>query len=89
MFAVGGLGGYELGPREETWFRAGYGDMQLDPVALAYYRYARAVADIGAYGQVLFLMPDAGQATKLNAAAGLRNLFLPGHIVARAYESTC
>jgi len=38
----------DIGPREEALFFRGYGATAIDPLALAYYRYAWAVGDIGA-----------------------------------------
>ncbi len=87
MFVVGGLGGGLVRPREEAWFFAGYGVTNVGPLALAYYRYAWAVGDIGAYGERVFLMPDVGVATKRDAVQGFMSLFDPGNIVALAYES--
>jgi spectinomycin phosphotransferase len=86
MFVVGGLGGNLVGPREEAWFRAGYGRADIDPLALAYYRHARAVADIAAFGERVFLAPDAGEATKRDSVRGLKSLFAPGNIIALALK---
>jgi spectinomycin phosphotransferase len=85
MFVVGGgISGDLVGPREEAWFFQGYGDTALDPLALAYYRYAWAVQDIGGFGERVFLMPEAGLETRRDAAQIFMNLFQPGEIVALA-----
>lgn len=87
MFVVGGIARDLVRPREEAWFFAGYGATEVDPLALAYYRYAWAVGDIGAFGEQVFLIPDVGVATKRDAVQWLMSCFDPGNIVALAYES--
>ncbi|MGH2601380.1 MAG: phosphotransferase enzyme family protein, partial [Dehalococcoidia bacterium] len=64
MFAVGGLARTLVGPRAEAWFLAGYGETTIDPLALAYYRYARAVEDLGAFAEDVFLSAETGEPTK-------------------------
>jgi len=86
MMGVGGLGSYPAGPREESWFLRGYGSTFLDPVALAYYRHVRAVGDIGAYGELVLLMPAVGEATRRYALQWMMKLFEPGYIVALASQ---
>lgn len=86
-FVVGGIRDDLVGPREEAWFFRGYGPATVDPLALAYYRYAWAVGDVGAYGEQAFLMPGLGVTTRRAAVRGLTSLFQPGQIVALAYAS--
>jgi len=83
---VGGLGSYPAGPREESWFLRGYGSTVIDPVALAYYRHARALGDIGANAEQALLLPTVGEATKRNALQRLMKLFAPGNIVSLASQ---
>lgn len=88
MFVAGGGINSELvGPREEELFFQGYGAATLDPLALAYYRYAWAVGDIGAYGDQVFFRPDLGEVTKRAAVDMFLSLFMPGRIVALAFAS--
>ena len=87
MFVVGGIGAGLVRPHEEAWFFAGYGAAEVDPLALAYYRYAWAIGDIGSFGEEVFLMPDVGEPTKRNAVQLLMTLFDPGRIVALAYAA--
>jgi spectinomycin phosphotransferase len=55
MFIGGGVcGGWDT-PREDRLFYAGYGTVNVDPVALAYYRFERIVADIAAECDEVFL----------------------------------
>jgi spectinomycin phosphotransferase len=87
LFVMGGLGGYPVGPEAEARFFTGYGDARVDPLALAYYRYARAVDDIGGFGEAAVLLPDGDAAGKRAAVEGLKRLFAPGRIVALAYAA--
>ena len=76
-----------MGPREERLFFQGYGAATVDPLGLAYYRYAGAVEDIGAYAAQVFFRPDLGPGAKRAAVEGGMSLFLPGNIVALAFAS--
>jgi spectinomycin phosphotransferase len=87
MFVVGGIGGDGVGPHQTRWFLQGYGSDAVDPLALAYYRTAWAVQDIGAYGQELFFAPHLGRASRRAALQGFKSLFAPGNIVERALAS--
>lgn len=87
MFVGGGLGGGGHTPEEEeTLFYQGYGQTQIDPVALAYYRYERIVQDIAAYCQQILLSDDGGE----DREEGLRQLtsqFQPHSVIEIAYRS--
>jgi spectinomycin phosphotransferase len=87
MFVVGGIIGGLVGPREEALFFQGYGAVTVDPLALAYYRYAWAVGDVGAYGEQVFGRPDLGPDTRRAALDQFLRLFAPGNIVALAFAS--
>ncbi len=54
MFVGGGIGGSWNDPRESEWFFTGYGPAEIDPIAIAFYRYERIVVDIAEYGQRIF-----------------------------------
>ena len=87
MFVVGGISRKLVGPREEAHFFRGYGATAIDPLALAYYRYAWAVGDIGAFGEQVFLRPDLGPDAQRAAADLFIGLFQPGEIVDLARSS--
>jgi spectinomycin phosphotransferase len=70
--------------RIETCFFEGYGEVTIDPVALAYYRYEWVVQEIGDYGERVFLA-DSGAETKADSVRGFRQLFAPGDVVDVAY----
>jgi spectinomycin phosphotransferase len=87
MFVGGGLGGGWRKPEdEEALFYQGYGQTEIDPVALAYYRYERIVEDIAAYCERLFLTDEGGD----DREEGLRQLtsqFLPNNVIEVACQS--
>lgn len=87
MFIGGGQGftGHTAG-EEETFFYQGYGQTQIDPVALAYYRYERIVQDIAAYCDQL-LGSDQGGEDREQSLRYLASNFLPGGTIEVAYRS--
>jgi spectinomycin phosphotransferase len=54
MFFGAGVGAIWDTPREEALFYQGYGPVEIDLIALAYYRYERIVADFASYGEQIF-----------------------------------
>jgi spectinomycin phosphotransferase len=88
MFVLGGgISRALVSERDEALFLEGYGEAAADRLALAYYRYAWAVNDIGAYGAEVFLRPDLGPVTRRAALQSLRTLFAPGEIVSLALDA--
>jgi spectinomycin phosphotransferase len=87
IFVIGGLARGLVAPHEETLFFRGYGAVSMEPLALAYYRHLRAVSDIAAYGEEVFLLPALGSVSKRNALQRLQSLFAPGSIVPLAGEA--
>jgi spectinomycin phosphotransferase len=87
MFVVGGIGRDLVSPHETACFLQGYADSAIDQQALVYYRYAWAVQDMGAYGEMVFFSPDAGELTRREAVVGFIGMFEPGNIVAMALAS--
>ena len=81
MFVVGGIGPGFVTQRQERLFFDGYGTAAIDQVALAYYRYAWALADIGAYGEQVFVRPDLGATDRQEAVDRFQALFSAGSIV--------
>ena len=62
MFVGGGLGGNGHTPQEEEiLFYHGYGQTQINPIAMAYYRYERIIEDIAVYCEQIFLSDDGGE----------------------------
>lgn len=87
MFVAGGISERLVGAREEALFFAGYGQIDLDPVALAYYRAAWAIGDIAAFGAQACLRPDLGPISRQAAVDAFAGLFEPGEIVSIAFGS--
>lgn len=86
MCIGGGMGFVVEGAREDALFYQGYGATRLDPVALAYYRYERIIADVAAYGEQIF----GEQGSEEDRREGLRQLmgqFLPDEVVAVAHQT--
>jgi spectinomycin phosphotransferase len=87
MFIGGGLGGNGHTPQEEeTLFYRGYGQTQIDPVALAYYRYERIIQDIAVECEQIFLANGGGK-DREQAFQYLTSNFLPGNTIEIAYQS--
>ena len=72
-------------PRQEALFYQGYGPTEIDPTALAYYRYERIIQDIAAYCQQLLLSSAGGQ-DREQSFAYFASIFLPGHEIEIARE---
>jgi spectinomycin phosphotransferase len=87
MFAGGGQGftGHAR-QEEELHFYRGYGEAQVDPVALAYYRYERIVQDIAVYCEQLFLSDEGGD-DRPQALRHFVSNFRPDGTIAVAYQS--
>ena len=66
---------------------AGYGPVDIDRVALAYYRYAWAISDIGSYGDQIFFRSDLGPKSTGEAVDRFFSLFSDGSIVDIALTS--
>jgi len=87
MFIGGGLFGGRRSPaEEEALFCAGYGDTQVDAVALAYYRYERIIVDIAVYCENL-LDTDAGGDDRAQSLHYLASNFEPGQTIDLAYRA--
>lgn len=87
LFVVGAVIARMVTPREEALFFRGYGDVEVDQTALAYYRYERAIEDIGERGKSVLFDPSLSEEVKAEEAALLRCLFEPGDIVESAREA--
>jgi spectinomycin phosphotransferase len=72
---------------EESLFFQGYGQAEIDWLALAYYRYEWAMQDIGSFSESIFLRDDVGDVTRQDSIDHLKGLFQAGEIVQLAYES--
>jgi spectinomycin phosphotransferase len=86
--ANGGFCGPRVEAAAEAAFFRGYGNTEIDPLALAYYRHDRVVQDILEYGDQALLRADVGEITRKNAVQGLKILFEPGKDAERALRET-
>lgn len=87
MFSGGGQGFRGHTPqKEETLFYQGYGPTQIDPVALAYYRYERIVQDIAIFCEQIFLSDEGGE-DREQSLRYLASNFLPNGILEITYQA--
>ncbi len=87
MYIGGGQFGAGHTPHEEeTRFYQGYGQTQIDPIALAYYRYERIIEDIAIYCEQL-LLTNAGGDDREQSLRYMMSNFLPGNVLEIAYMS--
>jgi spectinomycin phosphotransferase len=84
MFVVGGISEGLVEPEMTASFLRGYGNPDLDQVALAYYRHAWALQDLAAYAEDVVLTPGLGEAARRESLETLQGLFEPGGIVSIA-----
>ena len=87
MYIGGGLLASGHPPQEEeALFYPAYGKVELDPVALAYYRYERIVRDIGEYCEQLLLTNEGGE-DREQSLHYLKSNFLSNGTIEIAYQS--
>ena len=88
LIGIGGglMGNWRPPEQEELLFFQGYGEVQIDPRALAYYRYERIIQDIAVFCEQLFLTADGGE-DRAQALRFLKSNFLPNHTIEIAYKS--
>jgi spectinomycin phosphotransferase len=81
LFVVGSKIARAVEPREEGLFFEGYGPAEIDPEALAYYRYERIIEDIGEFGKSVFLDPSLGERAREEESELAMSFFAPGGMV--------
>ena len=85
MFIGCGLGGIgHTLQEEETLFYQGYGQTQINPTALAYFRYERIIEDIAVYCEQIFY--SRGDEDRQQGLEFLKSNFLPDGTIALAYQ---
>jgi len=87
MFIGGGQGftGHTA-QEEETLFYRGYGQTQIDPIGLAYYRYERIIQDIAVFCEQLLLTNEGGE-DREQSYRYLTSNFLPNGTIEIAHKS--
>lgn len=87
MFIGGGIGGADWSdPRTAALFYQGYGQVEVDTIAIAYYRYERIVQDIAAYSEQL-LLTDEGGDDRAHSLRIFASQFEPGNVIEIAFAS--
>ncbi|NLF01897.1 MAG: aminoglycoside phosphotransferase family protein [Anaerolineales bacterium] len=87
LMAIGaGMGGAEPDSRAEGWFYQGYGQTEVDLMALAYYRYERIIQDLAAFCEQVLSCSEGGQDREM-AVRYLTGQFLPGREVETAFRT--
>jgi spectinomycin phosphotransferase len=79
--------GEDARTREEQMFFSGYGELEINQLVLAYYRYEWCVQEIGDFGTRVFLTRDAGEETQQHAVEGFIKLFSEGDVVEAAFNT--
>jgi spectinomycin phosphotransferase len=82
------LGEDSIRTREEQMFFDGYGNVEINQLALAYYRYEWCVQEIGDFGERIFSTKDSGESTKQHSLEGFIELFSPGDVIEAAFATT-
>jgi hypothetical protein len=85
MFIGGGIGGIWNNDQEVTWFYQGYGQTEVDRIALSYYRYERILVDIAECAEQIFGMQRSVEEREKRLR--LREQFLPNNVVDIAHRS--
>lgn len=87
MFIGGGHGDSGYTPQEEeAMFYQGYGQTNINQIAIAYYRYERIIMDIADDCDIIFLS-DEGEENRTAALEDLKNKFLPNSYIEIAYQT--
>ena len=81
LFVMGSIFNDTSDGRWEQLFFEGYGETEVDPLALTYYRYDWCVEDIGAFSERIFDMENTGEATKRDSLWWFKHLFAEGNSV--------
>ena len=81
------IGEYTIHTREEQMFFNGYGNVKINQLALAYYRYEWCVQEIGDFGERVFLAKEIGESTKQGAVEGFLKLFSQDDVIETALNT--
>lgn len=84
MFIGGGIASHSFDTQRKLFYR-GYGQVNISPLALAYYHYEWAIQEFGDYTWRIF-SSDAGDETKRQALYWFRAQFDPGNVIDVAYK---
>jgi spectinomycin phosphotransferase len=88
LMSIGGglMGAGHTPHEEEALFYRGYGHTEIDPIALAYYRYERIIQDIAVFCEQILATTQGGEDREQSFRYLTAN-FLPGSTIQIAYQS--
>lgn len=75
------LAGDKIRTNDERLFFNGYGTVEINELALTYYRYEWCVQEIGDFGQRVFFTKDVGKSIMQSAVEGFMQLFSEGDVI--------
>lgn len=81
LFVMGSIFNDTSEGKAEQLFFEGYGETQVDPLALAYYRYDWCVEDMGEFAKDVFGRENVGEETKANSIGWFKSLFSKGNSI--------
>jgi spectinomycin phosphotransferase len=87
LFVMGSIFNDTSDGRWEQLFFEGYGETEVDPLALAYYRYDWCIEDIGEFAEDVFGGENLGEETKANSIMWFKSLFAEGNSVETALNT--
>lgn len=87
LFVMGSVFGDTSSGRVEQLIFKGYGEIKVDPLALAYYRYDWCVEDIGEFAKQIFTEENIGEKTKIDSIWWIKKLFAHGSSVETALNT--
>ncbi len=85
MFVAFGIIDERIKSQMETAFYQGYGEVEIDQIALSYYRYERIIEDIAVFCEQL-LFTNQGGKDREQSFSYLASNFLPGGEIEIAYK---
>ncbi|MBX9977417.1 MAG: aminoglycoside phosphotransferase family protein [Alphaproteobacteria bacterium] len=86
MFIGGGVANVWNNPEEESLFYEGYGHVEVNKTALAYYRHERIVEDMAVYTKEIFFT-EAKRKDKQEMYKHFTNMFIPNGVVDIAFKT--
>ncbi len=87
LFVLGSIFNDTSAGRWEQLFFEGYGETEVDPLALAYYRYDWCVEDMGEFAEDISGRQNLGEETKASSIMWFKSLFTQGNSVETALNT--
>jgi len=80
LFVIGSRIARRVTPEQEAWFFSGYGWVDIDPEAIAFFRYERILEDIGEFARSV-RDDDLSEASRQEQITLLASFFEPGSML--------